>query len=127
MDNPVGTGFSLSSTDDDVPKDQETAARHLDYALSHFVRRNPVFRLRPLFLAGESYAGKYIPSLAYHIMCQPSPLKSQLVGIAIGNGLVDPCSQVSFIFKNEYIMRNFEISICFIYLLWQPRLSIMWG
>ena len=50
MDNPVGTGFSLAATDDDVPKDQETAARHLDYALSHFVRRNPVFRSRPLFL-----------------------------------------------------------------------------
>lgn len=94
VDSPVGTGFSLAATDDDVPEDQETAAKHLDHALNHFVRRNPAFRSRPLFLAGESYAGKYIPALAYYILYQPSSLRSQLVGIAVGNGFTDPCTQV---------------------------------
>lgn len=94
VDNPVGTGFSLAATDDDIPKDNESVAKHLDYALNYFVRRNPVFRSRPLFLAGESYAGKYIPALAYHMLVQPSPLRSQLLGISIGNGFTDPRTQV---------------------------------
>lgn len=94
VDNPVGTGFSIAATDDDVPKNQETVAKHLDYALNHFVRRNPMFWSRPLFLAGESYAGKYIPALAYHMLFQPSPLRSQLSGISIGNGFTDPRTQV---------------------------------
>ncbi|KAI5055784.1 hypothetical protein GOP47_0029305 [Adiantum capillus-veneris] len=94
VDSPVGTGFSLAAIDDDIPKDKESVAKHLDYALNYFIHRNPIFRSRPLFLAGESYAGKYIPALAYHILVQPSPLRSQLVGLSIGNGFTDPRSQV---------------------------------
>ncbi|MCO5585588.1 hypothetical protein L7F22_039523 [Adiantum nelumboides] len=94
VDNPVGTGFSLAVTDDDIPKDKESVAKHLDFALRYFVRHNPIFRSRPLFLAGESYAGKYIPALAYHILFQRSPLRPQLVGISIGNGFTDPRTQV---------------------------------
>lgn len=94
VDNPVGTGFSVAANDDDVPKDQETVAKHLDHALNYFVQLNPVFRSRPVILAGESYAGKYVPALAYHILYHPSPLRAQLLGIIVGNGLTDPCTQV---------------------------------
>ncbi|KAH7278128.1 hypothetical protein KP509_38G025500 [Ceratopteris richardii] len=94
IDSPVGTGFSLAETENDIPKNKESVAKHLDYALNYFVRRNPIFRSRPLFVAGESYAGKYVPALAYHMLFQPSPLRTKLTGISIGNGLVDPRTQV---------------------------------
>ncbi|KAL3695824.1 hypothetical protein R1sor_009900 [Riccia sorocarpa] len=97
VDSPVGTGFSVAESDMDIPTDQERVAEHLQYALQCFMEENPTFRSRPLFLAGESYAGKYVPALAYYILhpsrANSSSLKSQLAGIAIGNGLTDPRTQ----------------------------------
>mmetsp|Transcript_22096 Transcript_22096/g.48842 ORF Transcript_22096/g.48842 Transcript_22096/m.48842 type:complete len:366 (+) Transcript_22096:1-1098(+) len=47
----------------------------------------PEFSSVDLFLTGESYAGIYIPTLAREILgSAPSPLASQLKGIAIGDG-----------------------------------------
>ncbi|KAG6554243.1 hypothetical protein Mapa_004159 [Marchantia paleacea] len=84
----------------DIPTDQERVAKHLEFALLCFLEENRSFKTRPLFLAGESYAGKYLPALAYHILHQPrsggGSLKHQLAGIAIGNGLTDPRTQVRF-------------------------------
>ncbi|BBN01246.1 vitellogenic carboxypeptidase-like protein [Marchantia polymorpha subsp. ruderalis] len=98
VDSPVGTGFSVAESDMDIPTDQERVAKHLEFALLSFLEENPTFKTRPLFLAGESYAGKYVPALAYHILHQSrsgaGTLKHQLAGIAIGNGLTDPRTQV---------------------------------
>lgn len=96
VDNPVGAGFSIAATTEDIPKDQYTMAGHLYYALQNFFTQNQTFQKRPLFLAGESYAGKYIPALAYYIMAESpmGPPFPKLAGIAIGNGLTDPRIQV---------------------------------
>lgn len=96
VDNPVGAGFSIAATTEDIPKDQYTMAGHLYYALQNFFTQNPTFQKRPFFLAGESYAGKYIPALAYYIMAESpmGPPFPKLAGIAIGNGLTDPRIQV---------------------------------
>lgn len=57
-----------------------------------FYKKYPEFRNRELYLAGESFAGHYIPSIAnylYHTnvkIVRPD-------GIAIGNGWVDPFYQ----------------------------------
>ncbi|KAH7651179.1 Peptidase S10 serine carboxypeptidase protein [Dioscorea alata] len=68
IDNPIVTGFSIAASFSDIPKDQPTVAAHLYTALQLFFSQNPPLRSRPLFLTGESYAGKYIPSFAYHIL-----------------------------------------------------------
>lgn len=96
VDNPVGAGFSIAATTEDIPKDQYSMAGHLYYALQNFFTQNPTFQKRPFFLAGESYAGKYIPALAYYIMAESpmGPPFPKLAGIAIGNGLTDPRIQV---------------------------------
>lgn len=52
------------------------------------------FRARPLFLTGESYAGKYIPAAAKHILdandrLLPMGQRVNLQGIVIGNGMIN--------------------------------------
>ncbi|CAM6114669.1 unnamed protein product [Calypogeia fissa] len=99
VDSPAGTGFSVEESSNDIPRDSETVAQQLLHAVHHFVTDNGGFRSRPLFLAGESYAGKYLPALAYYILNQPNgngghKLASQLAGIMIGNGFTDPRTQV---------------------------------
>ena len=42
-----------------------------------------------MFVTGESYAGHYIPAIGAKIVQEKSTIVN-LVGIAIGNGLVDP-------------------------------------
>jgi len=45
----------------------------------------------PLWITGESYAGKFIPNLATYIDKHPEELPGlQLKGISIGNGWVKP-------------------------------------
>ena len=58
-------------------------------------------------MTGESYAGKYVPALAYHIHQQnqaidsgslslsPSTTRINLAGVAIGDGLTDPLTQLT--------------------------------
>lgn len=54
----------------------------------------------PLFLTGESYAGHYIPAFGYKILIENDNIGEtgnqyvNLQGVAIGDGLTDPCSQV---------------------------------
>ncbi|CAO2170717.1 unnamed protein product [Urochloa humidicola] len=100
IDNPLGSGFSAPASDDDIPRDEPTIAAHLLAALQSFMALDPSFRARPLFLAGESYAGKYIPALAKHILDAnggklPADQKVNLQGIAIGNGMTYPVAQVT--------------------------------
>ncbi|CAH1414136.1 unnamed protein product [Lactuca virosa] len=48
---------------------------------------------------GESYSGKYVPSIGYYILKKnpllPASKRINLYGLAIGNGLTDPATQVA--------------------------------
>ncbi|KAJ7530770.1 hypothetical protein O6H91_14G018300 [Diphasiastrum complanatum] len=118
IDNPVGTGYSIAEKDEDIPTDQDQVVAHLYSALSSFFDADPVLKRRPFFIAGESYAGKYVPALGHHIMKimergrssgflvrelhqhgEMGDLKGhtyafRLDGLIIGNGLTDPKVQV---------------------------------
>ncbi|KAF9603164.1 hypothetical protein IFM89_034497 [Coptis chinensis] len=98
IDNPIGAGFSIASTPEEIPRDQGTVGKHLFVALRSFIASNPSFKSRPIYITGESYAGKYVPAIGYYILQQNSklPLSRQvnLKGVAIGNGLTDPVTQV---------------------------------
>lgn len=106
LDNPIGTGFSVASTTQEIPTDQNTVAKHLFAAITRFVQLDPVFKSRPIYITGESYAGKYVPAIGYYILEQNENLgvsqRVNLAGVAIGDGLTDPVTQVATHAANAY-------------------------
>lgn len=60
--------------------------------LTSFMYKYPQFKKRPLYIAGESYAGHYIPAFAKIIKHYNNP-DMNLKGLMIGNGWVDPFYQ----------------------------------
>ncbi|KAK7816383.1 serine carboxypeptidase-like 50 [Quercus suber] len=87
-------------TPKEIPRDQLSVAKHLFAAITSFIELDPLlFKSRPLYFAGESYAGKYVPAIGYYILKANNnlPVSQQvnLGGVAIGNGLTDPITQVA--------------------------------
>ncbi|XP_021727279.1 serine carboxypeptidase-like 50 [Chenopodium quinoa] len=107
LDNPIGTGFSIAATPEEIPRDQHGVAKHLFIAIKSFLALDKaVFGNRPVYITGESYAGKYAPAIGYYIVRRNSELpeteRVNLGGIAIGNGLTDPITQVTTHGLNAY-------------------------
>jgi len=111
VDNPVGAGYSVVERDEDIPSDQQQLVTQLFAALLAFFDANPGYKVRPFFVGGESYAGKYVPMLGHYIMGKKKCLGSgsaperngclsngdnlfRLDGLFIGNGLTHPIVQV---------------------------------
>ncbi|KAJ3190137.1 hypothetical protein HDU85_000428 [Gaertneriomyces sp. JEL0708] len=119
LDSPVGTGFSYvyqgkkkksvpirEVLEDDQPVYQEgyamnqrAIARDLLKVLDDFYKQFPKLKKSPLYIAGESYAGKYVPHFAeeihkYNINQRGVHDTIPLKGLAIGDGLTDPISQI---------------------------------
>ncbi|KAF3794771.1 Serine carboxypeptidase-like 50 [Nymphaea thermarum] len=99
LDNPIGTGFSIAANQSEIPTNQKSVARHLYIAFQYFLSTNPGFQSRPLYITGESYAGKYVPAFGYYVLNKNRKVKPSrqinLQGVAIGNGLTDPEVQVT--------------------------------
>lgn len=99
LDNPIGTGFSIASTPQEIPRDQISVAKHLFVAITGFISLNPLFKHRPVYITGESYAGKYVPAIGYYVLKQNNELvdseRVNLRGVAIGDGFSDPETQLA--------------------------------
>ncbi|RYO81341.1 hypothetical protein DL766_004492 [Monosporascus sp. MC13-8B] len=89
IDQPVNTGYSYSSQ----PVYNTVAASKDIYALlTLFFHDFPEYSEQPFHIAGESYAGHYIPVFAHEILSHKNR-NINLQSIAIGNGLTDPYTQ----------------------------------
>ncbi|KAK6264776.1 Peptidase S10 [Theobroma cacao] len=92
LESPVGVGFSYSNTSTDYDKlgDEFTANDSYNFLHQWFLKF-PSYRNRTFYIAGESYAGKYVPELAELINDNnkdPS-LRIELKGILLGNPETD--------------------------------------
>lgn len=91
LDQPVNVGMSYSGKS---VRDTRTSAVDVTALLSLFFQKFPEYPNTDFHLAGESYAGHYIPAIAKEITTQPTYGKFfRLNTLMIGNGLVDDLHQ----------------------------------
>jgi len=86
LESPAGVGFSYSNTsaDYDHTGDKSTAKDAYVF-LINWLERFPQYKTRDFYITGESYAGHYVPQLAYTILLNNkfSPQNINLKGIAV--------------------------------------------
>ncbi|KAI9916194.1 hypothetical protein PsorP6_017914 [Peronosclerospora sorghi] len=128
FDQPVGTGYSFVRDEVGHVNTQEEMAEQLYRGLQGFFRRHPEYKHNPLYVCGESYAGKYAPSISHYIHTKNSgPLYLDdvvinLTGVAVGNGYMWPVLQtrsvpdfaiaLGLIDSQQYEHANEQISVC---------------
>jgi vitellogenic carboxypeptidase-like protein len=95
VDQPIGTGGSYAQSAQELTTSQSQIAQHFYNALQEFygLSNFSIFKNTPLFITGESYAGKYVPCIAHKILTENENQKDILIplkGISIGDGFTDP-------------------------------------
>ena len=90
VDNPVRTGFSFTDNDLGLSTNENQVADNLYEFLQQFFQVFSEYRKNEFYIAGISYAGKYIPSIGYKLMLESEQSGINFKGVAIGNGLIDP-------------------------------------
>lgn len=91
LESPAGVGFSYNLDTKYVYNDANTAHDALYAVTDFFNNKFTEFRGRNFFIAGESYAGKYIPDLAMLIdgyNLRGEGVAINLMGILVGNGVM---------------------------------------
>jgi len=96
FDQPAGTGFSFTDNQKGYAKNMDDVSKDLYEALRQFFIVFPELLDSDFYVAGESYAGKYVPAISHkiHLMNQAgAEPKIPLKGLAVGDGLCDPMHQ----------------------------------
>jgi len=102
IESPVETGFSYT-TNFSRPIDDSTTAVDNLLAIKNFYQKFPYFKNYELYIAGESYAGVYIPTLVQKIIFdENSDIRLRLKGILIGNGLLSKKLNLESLIKYAY-------------------------
>merc|ERR1719421_1833545 len=83
VEQPAGTGFSTGGWD----TNEEEVGEDMHAFLVELFKQLPQYAKLPLFISGESYAGHYIPAMAYKIFEKKK--LTNFKGFAIGNGLTN--------------------------------------
>lgn len=107
LDSPAGVGFSYTNTsfEKDPPGDNSTA--HGSYAfLVRWFQRFPQHKAKEFYIAGESYAGHYVPQLA-DVIVEGNKKASEenhinFKGILIGNAYMDGDTDLVGIFDSAW-------------------------
>ncbi|KAL0420388.1 UNVERIFIED_CONTAM: Serine carboxypeptidase-like 34 [Sesamum latifolium] len=94
LESPVGVGFSYTNTTSDLKQlgDTITALDSYNFLIGWF-RRFPQFKSHDFYIAGESYAGHYVPQLAEVVVDKNKHASDDdyinLRGIMVGNAVLD--------------------------------------
>ena len=85
IEQPAGVGFSYSDSLNYAHNDDSSSLDNLA-AVEKFYELFPEYRSNEFYISGESYAGIYVPMLAYQIITAKSYTGAKLNGIMVGNG-----------------------------------------
>ncbi|KAL3651665.1 hypothetical protein CASFOL_004667 [Castilleja foliolosa] len=112
LESPVGVGFSYSetTTNNTSGGDKRTAKDNYIF-LVNWLERFPEYKNRDFYIAGESYAGHYVPQLAHIILINQNKINNKLTlkfkGIIIGNAVLnddtDDIGQLNYLASHALI------------------------
>ncbi|OEL13409.1 Serine carboxypeptidase-like 27 [Dichanthelium oligosanthes] len=93
LESPAGVGFSYSNSSLDLytAGDAKTALDSYTF-LVNWLERFPQYKYREFYIAGESYAGHYVPQLAQIIYEKNKGIQNptiNLKGFMVGNAVTD--------------------------------------
>ncbi|CAL9146537.1 unnamed protein product, partial [Musa hybrid cultivar] len=94
LESPVGVGFSYTNTSSDLQSlgDKITAEDSYIF-LVNWLKRFPQYKSHDFYIAGESYAGHYVPQLSEKIFDENKKASKETYinfkGFMIGNALMD--------------------------------------
>ncbi|CAA6672237.1 unnamed protein product [Spirodela intermedia] len=111
LDSPVGVGYSYSNNSKDIQSngDERTAKDSLEF-LKNWFKEFPDYSGRDFYLAGESYAGHYIPQLSQAIVRSQKLTEGSsinLKGFMVGNALTDDFRDRLGIFQFMWLLNLF--------------------
>ena len=95
IESPGDVGYSYidSKLDYELQINDDIASQDNLNALLDFFKKFPSFKGRDFYISGESYAGIYVPTLAYRVIMYNKGVaesnKINLKGILVGNGVAD--------------------------------------
>lgn len=94
LEQPIGVGFSYG---DDKVTTTQAAGEDVYNFLELFFLNFPSLRSNNFHIAGESYAGHYIPQIAHEIaIVHEADATFNLTSVLIGNGITDPLVQYDY-------------------------------
>jgi len=118
LDSPAGVGLSYSTNTDDYNTDDKITAHDSSNFLQYFFSQFPEFNSNDFYIAGESYAGIYVPTLAQQVLLynkQHPTNQINIKGILVGNGVTDEVfdgnAWVPFIWGHSFIPNEVYTSI----------------
>lgn len=98
FEHPLSVTLSFAKDPAAIPKTVEQGIDQYYQALLNFLERHPEIARRPILLAGESYAGTYLPLLAQAIVngnTRPGGVRLDLRGVVLIDAWVDPMVQMA--------------------------------
>lgn len=87
LEAPAHVGFSYSQTPLDFSFNDALVARENFNFLTEWFKLFPQFAGNEFYISGESYAGKYVPTLAQLVLEESN---FNFKGVLVGNGVTDP-------------------------------------
>ena len=110
IDQPIGTGFSYSKKNLHVGNLTQLTNQLFQF-LRRYVRIFPQLIDNEIYLAGESFAGQYIPYLSKMLLEQWPDFR--LRGVLLGSAYIDPLnvyqSYLPFAIENKFIEKDSRI------------------
>ncbi len=108
-DQPIGTGYSSMSKGKKEYVNNEDELSDMFYdALQDFFSKHNEYRACPLYLLGESYAGKYLPNIAAKIhtrnLTEKKSKQVPLKGIGVGDGWINAKLQMKVYIDYVYTL-----------------------
>lgn len=93
LEQPLGVGFSYG---DSKVTSTHVAGQDVYIFLELFFQQFPNLRKNDFHIAGESYAGHYIPQIAHEIVVEHPERTFNLTSVLIGNGITDSLTQMDY-------------------------------